>query len=160
MTQPPDQTNMTSLQALWDHPEPHTIERIVQPEDIDGLNHTNNLVYAHWCEQAAWSHSISLGLDLQCYRDLDRAMAIAHSEYSYLKASKAGDKVVVATWIVDWDRKLSMSRHFQIVRPADSATLLRGAMQFACIEISSGRPKRLPKAFLEGYGPAILSERN
>ena len=150
---------MTEFPGLWDLPNPHILRTRVTAEDIDGLEHTNNTVYVKWCEQVAWSHSVSLGLDLDSYRTLDRAMAIAHSEYDYLRASREGDDIAAATWIVSWDRKLSMTRNFQIVRPSDGVTLLRAAVRFVCIEISSGRPRRLPSEFLAGYGPAILSEQ-
>ena len=139
----------------WDYLQPFTLDSIVQADDIDGLNHTNNAVYVKWCEQVAWAHSVSLGLDLEAYRRLDRAMAITHSEYHYLQASREGDKVVIATWIVNWDRRLTMQRRFQIVRVDDGVTLLRGGMRFACIEMSSGRPRRLPADFIAGYGPAV-----
>lgn len=139
----------------WDYPEPFTLETSVEPEHIDGLQHTNNTVYVKWCEAVAWSHSIALGLDLEAYRALDRAMAITYSEFQYLQASRAGDSIVAATWIVSWDRKLTMQRRFQIVRADDGVTLLRAGMCFACIELSSGRPRRMPGAFIEGYGPAI-----
>jgi acyl-CoA thioester hydrolase len=125
---------------------------------MDGLNHTNNAVYVKWCEQVAWSHSVSLGLDLERYRALDRAMAITYSEFHYLQASRSGDEVAVATWIVDWDRRLTMNRNFQVIRVDDGATLLRAAMRFACIELSTGRPRRLPPEFIDGYGPAVLAE--
>ena len=146
---------MTDLQQLWDRPGPHTLRTRVRPEDIDGLDHTNNTVYVKWCEQVAWSHSVSLGLDLARYRELDRAMVITNSEYDYLQASRLGDEIVAATWIVEWDQKLTMRREFQIVRVEDRVTLLRARMRFACIELSSGRPRRLPEAFIEGYGPAV-----
>jgi acyl-CoA thioester hydrolase len=149
---------MIELGELWDYPNPHTMETSVQAENIDGLNHTNNTVYVDWCQQVAWAHSVSLGLDLERYRELDRAMAITHSEFDYLQASREGDEIVVATWIVDWDKKLTMSRRFQAVRVGDGVTLLRAGMRFACIEVSSGRPRRLPEAFISGYGPAVLSE--
>ena len=151
---------MIDLDKLWDHPHPHTLHTRVSADDIDGLNHTNNAVYVKWCEQVAWSHSVALGLDLDRYRELDRAMAITHSEYNYLQASREGEKVVAGTWIVDWDRKLTMARRFQVIRLDDGATLLRGGMRFACIEISSGKPRRLPREFIEGYGPAVLSTRD
>ena len=147
---------MSDLDSLWDYPQAHQLQTQVEPGDIDGLNHTNNTVYVKWCERVAWSHSVALGLDLEVYKALDRAMAITWSEYHYLQASRAGDEVVVGTWIVSWDRKLTMDRAFQVVRPSDGATLLRAAMRFACIELSSGRPRRLPAAFIEGYGPAVL----
>lgn len=142
----------------WDHPAPYLHWVTVGDADIDGLEHTNNTVYVKWCEQVAWAHSVSLGLDLADYRRLDRAMAITRSEWDYLQASRRGDMLAVATWIIDWDRRLTMQRHFQIIRPADRVTLLRGIMHFVCIEISSGRPRRLPAEFLEGYRPAVLSE--
>ena len=144
----------------WDHPDPFTLPTRVGAGDIDGLEHTNNTVYVKWCEQVAWAHSVALGLDLDAYRRLDRAMAITHSEYDYLQASREGDELVAGTWIVGWDRKLTMERRFQILRPADGVTLLRGMMRFACIEISSGRPRRMPPEFIAGYGPAVLAERS
>lgn len=145
---------MTGLQ--WDHPDPHLLYTQVTAEDIDGLQHTNNAVYVRWCEQVAWSHSVALGLDLDTYHRLDRAMAITRSEYRYLQASRAGDDIIAATWIVTWDRRLTMRRHFQVVRAGDTVTLLRGEMDFACIELSSGKPRRLPPEFIAGYGPAVL----
>ena len=149
---------MTELATLWDYPNPHTFYTTVMPEDMDALNHTNNTVYVKWCEQVAWLHSVSLGLDLERYRELDRAMAITHSEYDYLQASREGDEIVAGTWIVSSDNKLTMARRFQVIRLQDGVTLLRAGMRFACIEISSGKPRRMPREFLEGYGPAVLQE--
>jgi acyl-CoA thioester hydrolase len=151
---------MTDLDPLWDHLNPHILRTQVTAQDIDGLNHTNNAVYVQWCEQSAWSHSSALGLDLQRYRELDRAMAVTHSEYHYLQASREGEQIAVGTWIVDWDRKLSMTRHFQVLRVDDGITLLRGTVRFVCIELSTGKPRRLPGEFITGYGPVILSEQN
>ena len=50
-----------------------------------------------------------------------------------------------------------MDRFFQLIRPADGATLLRARTTFVCIELSTGRPRRMPAEFLEGYGRAVLN---
>jgi acyl-CoA thioester hydrolase len=142
---------------LWDYPQPHTLVTQVREEDIDGLQHTNNAVYVKWCEQVAWSHSVALGLDLEAYQRLNRAMAITHSDYHYIRASQAGDEIIAGTWIVEWDGRLTMQRRFQVIRIADGETLLRGGMRFACIELDSGRPRRLPQEFIDVYGPAVLN---
>ena len=147
---------MNSPGDPWDYPAPFTLETEVQSEDIDGLDHPNNTVYVKWCEQVAWAHSDALGLDLDAYRQLDRAMAITRAEYDYLQASRLGDRIAVGTWIVSWDERLTMQRRFQVKRVADGVTLLRGSMRFACIELSTGRPRRLPPEFIRGYGPAVL----
>jgi acyl-CoA thioester hydrolase len=94
------------LDRLWDFPNPHILRTSVHAEDIDGLYHTNNAVYVDWCQKVAWAHSVALGLDLERYRELDRAMAITRSEFEYLQASREGDEVAIGTWIVEWDEKL------------------------------------------------------
>ncbi|MFV0278914.1 MAG: acyl-CoA thioesterase [Parahaliea sp.] len=147
---------MSDISLPWDHPSPFVLEQRVLEEDIDGLEHTNNTVYVKWCEQVAWAHSVSLGLDLDCYRRLDRAMAITRTQYDYLQASRAGDTLLTATWITGWDKRVTLQRRFQIIRPADGATVLRGGMRFACIQISTGRARRMPAEFIDGYGPAVL----
>ncbi len=145
-----------SDELAWDLPDPFTLPVQVEKSHIDGLNHTNNAVYVQWCEQVAWAHSLSLGQDLESYRALNRAMAVTRAEYQYLKASRLGDNLVAATWIIESDRKLNMTRHFQIQRVSDRATLLRGRVKFTCIDLEKGRPRRMPPEFLRDYEPAIL----
>ena len=139
----------------WDRPEPFVIDLQVQAEDIDGLGHANNAVYVSWLERCAWRHSQHLGLDLCEYRRLDRAMAVLRHEVDYLASAYEGQQLQMATWIVESDQRLKMTRHFQLWRPADAMTLLRARTTFVCIEISTGKPKRMPAEFLDGYGPAL-----
>ncbi|MEM1187068.1 MAG: thioesterase family protein [Pseudomonadota bacterium] len=142
--------------ASWDLPDPFLRYSVVEADDVDGLQHTNNTVYVRWCEAAAWEHSVALGLDLDSYHRLDRAMAVVEGRYRYLQASYLDDDIATATWIVDWDQRLTMTRHFQVRRCGDGATLLRAEVRFACIEISSGKPRRLPPEFVAGYGSAVI----
>ena len=141
----------------WGLPDPFIIDIVVQPEDIDGLGHANNAVYVSWLERCAWRHSQSLGLDLAEYRRLDRAMAVVRHEVDYLASAYEGDQLQLATWIVESDQRLKMTRQFQLRRPADDLTLLRAQTTFVCIELSTGKPKRMPAEFVEGYGRALLT---
>lgn len=140
----------------WDLPRPFVIDLRVAAEDIDGLGHANNAVYVSWLERCAWRHSQSLGLDLSEYRRLDRAMAVLRHEIDYLASAYEDEELQMATWIVESDQRLKMTRHFQLWRPADASTLLRAQTTFVCIELSSGKPKRMPVEFVEGYGQALL----
>ena len=92
-------------------------------------------------------------------RRLDRAMALTHAEYDYLKATQAGDQLVVGTWITDWAGKMKMTRRLQVVRQQTGDTVFRGALEFVCIEISTGLPKRPPREFIDIYGPVIAAAR-
>ena len=142
------------LPLSWDHPQPFVRAVSPRPEDIDGLNHTNNAVYLQWCEATAWAHSEALGLTLADYHRLDRAMAIRRGEYDYLLPTLRGDELLLGTWLLPGDGKLQMSRCFQLLRPRDGVTVLRGRWALVCIELSSGRPRRMPPEFLAAYLPA------
>ncbi|GGE49276.1 4-hydroxybenzoyl-CoA thioesterase [Halopseudomonas oceani] len=135
----------------WDLPTPFTQPITVMSDDIDELGHANNAVYVRWLERCAWRHSNALGLGLEEYRELDRAMAVVRHEIDYLASAYEGDELEMATWIISWDGKLRMTRHFQLCRKRDGLTLLRARTTFVCIELSTGRPKRMPEAFIEGY---------
>jgi acyl-CoA thioester hydrolase len=95
-------------------------------------------------------------LGIEDYSRLDRAMAVLRHEIDYLAAAYRGDHLQLATWIVDSDQRLKMKRNFQLVRAADSTTLLRAQTTFVCIQLSSGKPKRMPAEFVEGYGKALI----
>ena len=105
--------------------------------------------------EAAWAHTTAVGLGAEDYQRLDRAMALTHAEYDYLKATREGDQLVVGTWITDWAGKMKMTRRLQVVFEQTGETVFRGSLEFVCIEISTGAPKRPPREFIEIYGPLI-----
>ena len=144
-------------EVAWDYPNPVVLEKCVGADVIDGLQHVNNAAYVAWCEDVAWRHSEFLGISLADYQALNRAMAIRHSEYDYILSAYEGETLFIGTWLTAFDGRLSMERRFQIVRASDGAVLLRGVWQLVCIEISSGKPRRMPKEFLESYTPAVLA---
>ena len=141
----------------WDLPAAFTLALTPQPGDIDGLGHTNNAVYVQWCERAGWAHSEALGLSLADYRRLDRAMAIREGHYEYLLPSFEGEALLLGTWLTASDGRLTMERRFQLRRASDGVTLVRGRWALVCIEISSGRPRRMPAAFLDIYDKAVVT---
>ena len=85
-------------------------------------------------------------------------MAIRRSEYDYLLPSVRGDALTLGTWLVASDGKLTMERRFQLIRNSDQATLLRGRWDLVCIELGSGKPRRMPEEFCRIYLPALTAQ--
>ncbi len=139
------------VEPRWDLPDPFAIDVVVSPADIDRYGHTNNAVYLGWCDQVAWAHSEAVGLDWERFQQLGRAMAVRRSELEYLAPSHAGETVRVANWIVRCDGRVRATRRYQLCRAADGLTLLRGDIHFVCIDLESGRPRRMPPEFRERY---------
>lgn len=149
--------NGQSTAGTWDLPEPFWIRVAVDESDIDRLGHVNNAVYLAWCERVAWEHATARDAGWELWQRLDRAMAILSVRLDYLAAALAGDELLVGNWIARNDARLRATRRFQILRPNDGRTLLRGEIDYVCIEISSGRPRRFPAEFVLAYGvlPAV-----
>ena len=141
---------------LWDYPNAFTLPVVPQSGDIDGLKHTNNAVYVQWCEMIGWAHSQALGLSLMDYQHHDRAMAIRRGEYDYLLPTLLHEELTLATWLTSSDGKLTMERRFQLIRNRDQSTVLRGRWDLVCIELSSGRARRMPQAFSQVYLAAMV----
>jgi acyl-CoA thioester hydrolase len=134
----------------------------VDATHIDAYDHVNNAVYVVWCDHVAWHHSAALGLPLSRCLELDRGMAVLRTVITYLRPALLADVVHVATWLLPARSRLCVRRRFQIWRPRDAATLARAEVEYACLELSSGRPARWPREFHEHYGalPEVIEAAN
>ena len=135
----------------WDLPAPHVATLEVAVSDIDAYDHVNNAVYMTWFDRAAWGHSAALGLPIEKCLQLDRGMAVLRSVIAYLRPAVLGDRIHVATWLLPATGKLRVGRRFQVRSEAGAATLARAEIEYACIELSSGRAVRWPPEFRESY---------
>lgn len=141
---------MTAYPDLdWDLPEPFVLEIEVRQEDTDRIGHANNVVYVRWLEDVSWAHIESHGMDWALHEKTGKAMAITRTEIDYLASANSGDRLLLGTWLTDCDHRLRSARQFQLIRPADSRTLVRAISTHACVTMQSQRPSRIPKEFLE-----------
>lgn len=145
----------TSPELPWDLPSPFVLEVVVAPEQIDELGHTNNVHYLGWLQDCAWAHSKARGVDADLMLALGCAMAVRETRMSYLGATHAGDRLQVGDWITACDRRLRAQRSFQIIRATDRVTVLRAVIDYVCIAVASGRPVRMPEAFVRAYGDDV-----
>ena len=149
---------MSGADDEWDLPTPFILEHRVASEDIDGLGHANNTSYTKWCERVSWAHSGALGITLDTYQAMRRAMVIRRCEYDYLRAAYEGEPLQLATWVVGCDGVIRIVRRFQIRDPRSRATLLRARIEFVCIDLDSGRAARMPEAFATAYGDVVVAD--
>ncbi|WP_366919525.1 thioesterase family protein [Hydrocarboniphaga sp.] len=135
----------------WDVTEPYIERVVVGPEHLDFFGHTNNVVYLSWLEQVAWGHSQHLGLDFADYQRLGAGCVARRHELDYLAATFEGDVLWLSTWIAETDSRLTMWRAYQVIRERDKRTVMRGRTQWVCVDMASGRPRRMPPEFVAAY---------
>ncbi|MDM1760470.1 thioesterase family protein [Acinetobacter sp. 251-1] len=124
----------------------------VQPEHIDILGHVNNVVYVAWMQEVATAHIEALGLGVKDYLELKHAMVAVEHHVQYRKAALEGDDIILRTWLNDINALFSF-RQYAFFRAADHALLFTGTTKWACVEIATGRPKRLSPTFIQAYQP-------
>ncbi|MEG2359284.1 acyl-CoA thioesterase [Acinetobacter sp.] len=129
----------------------------VQPEHIDVLGHVNNVVYLSWMQDAATAHIEALGLGLKEYLELKHAMVAVEHHVQYRKAALQGEEIILRTWLNDINALYSF-RQYAFYRPSDKAVLFMGNTQWACVEIATGRPKRMSPTFMQAYQPVSEAE--
>jgi acyl-CoA thioester hydrolase len=76
-------------------------------------------------------------------------MAVLRTQIHYLSSAYEGDEIEVATWPVFNDGRLRIDRRFQIRRKSDRQTLARALIHYVCIDLTTGKAKRMPAEFAQ-----------
>ena len=135
----------------WKYKNPFIEEFTVTKEDIDILGHVNNKVYLNWCEIVSWKHSASLGITSTTYNNLKCACVVIKSENNFTGSLFEGDQVAISTWIISTDKKIRLSRYFEVINIAKDQTIFTSLVDYACISLKNFKPVRMPKLFVENY---------
>lgn len=112
---------------------------IVGPQDIDELNHVNNVVYLRWVQDAAAAHWNALApAELK-----DKyAWVVLRHEIDYKKPAVLGDTVMAETWVSSCEGVRSV-RHVKMTN-LKTGELLAGAKTTWCLlDATTKRPKRI-----------------
>ncbi|MFC4024082.1 acyl-CoA thioesterase [Oceanobacillus longus] len=75
----------------------HFTEVIVQPEDIDVLNHVNNIIYIHYFEKARLEWYKKIGFTIDKLMKEGQAFVLRNLEISYINEAHLGEKLTITT---------------------------------------------------------------
>lgn len=134
----------------WDYANPFTMNITVEATDIDSFGHANNTVYLRWLTELAWAHSAAVGLPEERCVELRRGMAVRTIHIDLLASAYEGERLIAGNWLTNVDG-LRATRVYQIVNPANNTDILRGHVDFVCVNLDTGRPSRMPPEFKAGY---------
>src|SRR5688500_11627640 len=114
----------------------------VEPADIDELGHANNVVWVRWINEAAIAHSMQVGLGVEACRALGALWVVRRHDLEYLLPAFAGETLQALTWPETLRGATSVRRTlFQ----RDGKVLARAETTWVLIELSTGRPRRVPQ---------------
>lgn len=110
----------------------------VKQEEIDDLDHVNNVVYVAWVQEAAAAHwnTFPESLRSQC------KWVVMRHEIDYAAPAVEGDAISLFTW-VDVASGAKQDRFVSIVRDADGLELAHAKTTWCLLDPVTGRPKRI-----------------
>jgi len=115
---------------------------VVAPDDVEELDHVNNVVYLRWVQNAAAAHWRALAPPAD---QSAIAWIVLRHEIDYKKPARAGDALIARTWVGPATR-LSYERHTQVLRAADRKLLAQARTLWCPVSVATGRPTQISEA--------------
>ncbi len=125
--------------------------RVVCEDDLDELNHVNNLQYLRWTLKTATAHSKHVGWSADRYRESGTGWIVRSHKITYKLPAQLGDEVVIRTWLEELDR-VSALRKYEIARKSDDRIYAFAETRWVFVEFSTLKliaiPEEVRSAFL------------
>jgi len=107
----------------------------VEPADIDGLGHVNNVVYLRWVQDIAIAHwrAVASAADQEKLRWI-----VVRHEIDYKQAARLGDAILARTWVGAATR-IKFERHTELRRASDGCLLAKARTVWCPIDAATGK---------------------
>jgi acyl-CoA thioester hydrolase len=119
----------------------------ILPEDIDQLNHVNNVVYLRWVQEVAiahWTAAASAEAQATLF------WVVARHEIDYKRPAFLQDGIIARTWVGTAEKR-SFERHTELLRARDRALLARVRTLWCPMSMATGRPTDVGEAILAEF---------
>lgn len=124
----------------------------VSENDIDELNHVNNVIYLKWMMDVAIGHCEALGFTFDRFRENGGVFVVRRHEIDYIKSALLGDELTMYTWSEPMEATRAL-RIYRLVRESDQKVVLEGKTFWAFINPNTGRPTAIPQNITEAFAP-------
>ncbi|MDO5553479.1 MAG: thioesterase family protein [Planctomycetia bacterium] len=128
----------------------YCLTHVVSKDDIDVLNHANNVCYVHWMQDVALAHSAALGWPTERYTTLGSTWVARRHTIDYLHQAFLGDELLVQTWVSEM-KNVSSVRRYQFTRKSDNVIVAAAQTRWGFVSMATGRPTRLPREMQQTF---------
>ncbi|WP_224482711.1 acyl-CoA thioesterase [Robertkochia aurantiaca] len=117
----------------------------VAAQDLDELNHVNNVRYVEWVQDIAREH-----WQMKATAEMQNNfvwMVLTH-HISYRKQAVMGDVIRLKTYVTQ-SEGVTSTRVVEMYRSSDDALLVRAKTEWCLINKNTGKPQRIPQEIKE-----------
>lgn len=124
---------------------------VIQPDDIDDMDHVNNVVYVRWVQDVAVAHWFAYATPAL---QVEFGWVATRHEIDYQSAAVAGDAITARTWVGTVDSR-RFERLTEIVRTSDGRVLAKSRTLWCLVRRDTGRITRITPE-LRACFPALV----
>jgi acyl-CoA thioester hydrolase len=107
----------------------------VEPADIDGLGHVNNVVYLRWVQDIAIAHWRAVA----SAADQEKLLwIVVRHEIDYKQPARLGDVILAKTWVGAGTR-IKFERHTEMLRASNGVLLAKARTIWCPIDVVTGK---------------------
>ena len=132
------------------------IRRRVEWRDLDPAGHVNNANYLAYIEECNTQVAAYFGWPLDRIMAANMAIVARRYRIEYLEPAVIDDEVAVTTYIANV-RRSTAERFHEIRRVADGKLLARATALWVFIDLTTGRPIRIPNDFMDSFRPNVAA---
>lgn len=111
----------------------------VTPDDIDEMNHVNNVVYLRWVQDAAAAHWDAVASTEMKSR---YAWVVLRHEIDYKSSALLGDSVKAETWVSSREGVRSV-RHVKLTHAQTGVLFAEAVTTWCLLDAITKRPRRI-----------------
>lgn len=132
-------------------PSPILTSRLrVRSCDVDSFGHVNNAVYLQYCEGARNDYMLERGLTFADFRQWNAGPVLVAAHLDFRRPAVTDDELVIRG-VLETEGRIRFRIDHEIERPADQAIVCVARLDFAFVELTTGRPCRIPEAFRAAF---------
>lgn len=119
----------------------------VSIDDLDALNHVNNIKYIEWIQNVSAEHWANVvGLELS----RNYVWVVRNHNIHYHKSALINEELLIRTFVADWKGALSI-RHVEIIKERTNELLVSAATEWCLLDAKTLRPKRIPEEIINRF---------
>ena len=129
---------------------PLTSRLRVRSCDVDSFGHVNNAVYLQYCEGARNDYMLERGLTFADFTKWGAGPVLTSARLDFKAPARTDDELVISGTLV-MDGRIRFRIDHEIQRESDRALICRARLEFAFVELATGRPCRVPDGFRSAF---------
>ena len=126
----------------------HTLH--VSSCEVDSFGHVNNAVYLQYCERARNDYMLQVGLKFSDFEEWKAGPVLYRAELDFRRPARVDDELNV-TGVIEYSGKTRFRIVHQFLCDDHDGPVCRADLEFAFVNLETGRPCRVPAQFFAAF---------